>query len=296
MLARIVKKVSGIPLKDFAQKNVFGPLGMKNSHFHDDVGHIIKNRAHSYHPSEDGFRNLIMRFDLVGSGGLYSTIEDMFLWDQNFNHNKLGKGSPKLMERMHEEGLLNSGKSSNYAFGLVNGTFRGLRTVGHGGALAGYRTFYLRFPEQQCSIIVLANVSNFRSGPIARAVASVVLEDVLEPQEEPAAKGVEESVDPSAKKTVSDHDPRLSKADLEQYAGSYFSDELNVHYQVFVDEGVLKSRIRYRHNEPLSLVPSGRDRFKVEMATFQFIRDDGKIVGLQLDAGRVKNLAFVRDR
>ena len=84
MLAMIVEKVSGQSLKEFARENIFERLGMQNSHFHDDFLHIIKNRAFSYEPAEDGFNNLIMRFDLVGSGGLYTNIEDLYLWDQNF--------------------------------------------------------------------------------------------------------------------------------------------------------------------------------------------------------------------
>ena len=71
-------------IKDFAEKNMFEPLGMKNTHFHDDQYHIVKNRVFSYSPAKDGYRNLIMRFDLVGSGGLYSNIEDLLRWDQNF--------------------------------------------------------------------------------------------------------------------------------------------------------------------------------------------------------------------
>ncbi|MEA3436536.1 MAG: serine hydrolase domain-containing protein, partial [Thermodesulfobacteriota bacterium] len=152
MLAMIVEKVSGQSLKEFARENIFEKLGMLNSHFHDDYLHIIKNRAFSYEPIEDGFNNLIMRFDLVGSGGLYTNIEDLYLWDQNFYKNELGKGGPEAIERMHEEGILNNGESAGYAFALRNGTYRGLRTVSHGGSLAGYRAQLMRFPEQHFSV------------------------------------------------------------------------------------------------------------------------------------------------
>lgn len=378
MLAMIIEKASGLSLRDFARENVFEPLGMNDTHFHDDVTYIVKNRAHSYEASPGSFQNLIMRYDLVGSGGLYSTVEDMFLWDQNFYDNALGEKSAKLIENMEEDGKLNNGESCNYAFGLVNGTFRGLRTVGHGGALAGYRTYYVRFPDQRCSIIVLANLSNIGANGLANAVAEVVLEDALEPKNEPPEEevveeavadaetielsedeleqftgtyiiqagvdvtvsieeaslhvkqgwnGVEYAISPTGKNTfvIPDKttvkftfsDIREGKAqtlvvdqpgsrtetrrkravvatDLEPLAGSYFSEELNVHYLLFVEDGVLKSRIRYRHSEPWTLVPAGEDRFDTGRVTFRFSRKDGKVVGFHIDAGRAQNIAFTR--
>jgi CubicO group peptidase (beta-lactamase class C family) len=176
LLALIVKKASGQSLKEFAQKNIFNVLGMKNSHFQDDNTYIIKNRAFSYSINERGeFTNLIMRFALVGSGGLYTTVEDLFLWDQNFYHNKLGKSGQKLIEKMHENGKLNNGQEINYAFALVNGTYRGLKTVQHDGALAGYRAKLIRFPGQKFSIVLLSNLGTFNPNPLAYKIADLYL-------------------------------------------------------------------------------------------------------------------------
>ena len=104
MLAMIIEKASGQSLKMFAQEHIFSPLGMKSTLFYDDNTDLIKNRVFSYdkNSSEDGFDNLIMRFDLVGSGGVYSNIEDLFLWDQNFYNNKLGKGDQEIIKNMHK--------------------------------------------------------------------------------------------------------------------------------------------------------------------------------------------------
>ncbi len=90
----IIRRVAGKSLKDYGKEKIFVPLGMRNSEFLDDNKSIIKNRACGYTPLiEGGFGNAIMRYDLVGGGGLYSTVEDLYLWDQNFYHNKLGNGS-----------------------------------------------------------------------------------------------------------------------------------------------------------------------------------------------------------
>lgn len=178
MLAMIVEKASGQTLRMFAQEHIFDPLGMNSTLFYDDNSDLIKNRVFSYEKKsgEDGFKNLIMRFALVGSGGVYSTIEDLYLWDQNFYNNKLGKGGQEIIHKMHEEGLLNNGESTGYAFALQNGTYKGLKTVSHGGALAGYRAGLIRFPEEKFSVIILANRSDANSAK-AYQVADIFLKD-----------------------------------------------------------------------------------------------------------------------
>ena len=118
-----------------------------------------------------------MRFDLVGSGGIYSNIEDLFLWDRNFYDNKLGKGGQGIIDKMHEEGLLNNGESSGYAFALNNGTYKGLKTVSHGGALAGYRAQLMRFPDERFSVIILANRGDANPTHIAFQIADLLLKD-----------------------------------------------------------------------------------------------------------------------
>ena len=152
---------------------------MKHTQFYDDNRNFVYNKAFSYEPSSKGFDNLIMRFDLVGSGGIYSTVEDLYLWDQNFYNNKLGKGTQAIMDKMHEEGMLNNGKSSGYAFALNNGIYKGLRTVSHSGALAGYRAQLLRFPDQQFSVIILSNRGDGNPTQKAYQVADIWLQDLF---------------------------------------------------------------------------------------------------------------------
>ncbi len=210
MLAMIVENVAGQSLKEFAQENIFQPLGMKNTLFHDDNTDLIKNRASSYSKKtdEEGFNNLIMKFDLVGSGGIYSNIEDLYLWDQNFYNNKLGKGGQGIIDKMHEEGLLNNGESSGYAFGLSNGTYKGLKTVSHAGAFAGYRSQLIRFPEEGFSVIVLANRGDANPTRKAFQVADILLKD----------KFVEE---PGNEESETNNTIATEKFTLNQLTGSY---------------------------------------------------------------------------
>ncbi|HIC83185.1 MAG TPA: class C beta-lactamase-related serine hydrolase, partial [Candidatus Marinimicrobia bacterium] len=213
MLAMIIEKASGQSLKMFAQEHIFSPLGMKSTLFYDDNTDLIKNRVFSYdkNSSEDGFDNLIMRFDLVGSGGVYSNIEDLFLWDQNFYNNKLGKGDQEIIKNMHKEGLLNNGESSGYAYALNNGTYKGLKTVSHGGSLAGYRSQILRFPEEKFSVIILAN-----RGDAAPWIKSYQVADVLL-----KGKFIEDSKKKENKTDTHDSSDIIEKFSLKQITGDY---------------------------------------------------------------------------
>ncbi len=85
----------------------------------------------------------------------------------------------------------------------------------------------------------------------------------------------------------------LSPEQLAGYAGDYFSDELQTTFRLAVKEG----KLHFVHkNAPVgSLVPTLLDKFSVEDMALRFIRESGqKISGFRLDAGRVKNLLFVK--
>jgi|WetSurMetagenome_2_1015567.scaffolds.fasta_scaffold00342_7 CubicO group peptidase (beta-lactamase class C family) len=180
--AMIIRRVSGKSLRDYAEEKIFKPLGMTSSQFNHDNKRIIKNRAFGYVPiDKDTFGNLIMRFDLVGSGGLYSTVEDLFQWDQNFYHNKLGETGQSLINKMVTNGRTSDGKEVNYAFALINGIYRGCKTIQHSGSLGGYRSHIIRFPDQQFSVIILSNLSSFEPGSLAYKVADIFIDEHLLP-------------------------------------------------------------------------------------------------------------------
>jgi CubicO group peptidase (beta-lactamase class C family) len=283
MLAMVVEEASGESLKEYADKNIFSPLGMSNSHFHDDHSHLIKDKAFSYSPSNGYFKNLIMRFDLVGSGGVYSNIKDMYLWDQNFNHNILGKGGQELIEKMHTNGLLNNGESTGYAFAIANGTYRGLRTSGHSGALAGYRANHMRFPDQDFSVILLGNLSSHNSTLMAKKVAEVYLEDQMEPVED---------INVTTNSSNSNNATPYEVTNPEQYKGSYYSEELDVNYTISFEYGRLYCRVK--HNPSMAMTGNSKDIFRFQGVRVAFSRVNNRITGFRLDAGRVQNLNFIK--
>lgn len=178
LLAEIVRRVSGKSFRVFAQEHIFAPLGMKNTHFHDNFREIVENRAIGYDTKDEGGFQIDMSFlDICGDGQLYTTTEDLLMWDRNFYHNSLGDYGQDLIEEVTTPGKLNNGETIAGSFGLIVGNHGGLKTIRHGGSWTGYRSDFIRFPNHQFSVICLANLNTIDSTKLAFQIADLYLEN-----------------------------------------------------------------------------------------------------------------------
>jgi hypothetical protein len=152
---------------------------MSHTLFYDDHTLVVPGRVAAYDPgAHDNFLvDWSTTYAIVGGGGLMSNVDDLLLWDRNFYANALGKGT--LTKELQTHGVLNDGKQISYAMGLDMGNYRGLPIVEHGGALFGYRTSLLRFPEQRFTAICLCNISSAIPANLSRKVADLYLADDL---------------------------------------------------------------------------------------------------------------------
>jgi CubicO group peptidase (beta-lactamase class C family) len=181
LLGIVVRRATKKSLSAFAAENMFQPLAMSHTLFYDDNTLVVPGRVAAYDSApHDIFRvDWSTTYELVGGGGLMSTVDDLLLWDRNFYANRLGKGT--LVQELQTPGVLNNGNKISYAMGLDLGNYRGLPIVEHGGALFGYRTELLRFPEQKFSVICLCNIASAVPENLARQVADIYLADRLQP-------------------------------------------------------------------------------------------------------------------
>jgi CubicO group peptidase (beta-lactamase class C family) len=281
-LAQIVKRVTGQSLRVFADERIFRPLGMTHTHFHDEPDHVLKNRVISYAPAGSGFRiSYLQNFDKIGAGGLYTTLGDLLKWDDNFYDNRLGAG---FLEMMHSRGVLTSGETLSYAFGLQIGEYRGLRFVRHSGSLMGFKADFVRFPDQRFSVATLCNLESINPTSLNDRVADLYLKDLLkQPTTMSGARG-------AAATAARAEDTKLSAAD---FVGSYRSDELQTTYRIESVDGEL----RVHGGLPASRVLHGAaaDTFRGGNYTFRFQRDaGGRVVSFTVQAGRVQNIVFTR--
>ena len=198
LLAEVVKRISGHSLREFSDEHIFTPLGMKSTHFHDDLSEIVKNRAIGYSPTQGGGYQIDMSIsDLIGDGCLYTNVEDLFKWDQNFYNNTLGGFGQDLIEMVTTVGTLNNGELLNYAYGLFIDEYKGLSIIQHSGSWMGYVAEFSRFPQQRYSVICLSNLSNINPSRLTRQIADLYLSDVMNVLEKDSKKTETEIIEPS---------------------------------------------------------------------------------------------------
>jgi CubicO group peptidase (beta-lactamase class C family) len=183
LLGLIVERAGRMPLAEFAEQRIFRPLGMRNSAFHGRTEEL-SNRAPGYFWRGGLFRRVPFTWLAAGDGGLYTTVEDLLLWDQAFYTGEFG--GEDFADFMQARGHLASGQRIQYASGLIIGRYRGLRAVSHAGRLPGTRSEMIRFPDQQVTVVCLCNRGDADSADLARRIAAIYLADKLHRAPQPA--------------------------------------------------------------------------------------------------------------
>ncbi|HEY5774388.1 MAG TPA: serine hydrolase domain-containing protein [Chitinophagaceae bacterium] len=220
LMAEIVKKASGLSLREYTDKYIFRPLEMNNTHFHDNYRELVPNRTYSYSPKgAREYQHSVLSYSIVGATSLFTTVEDEAKWVMNYEHGKVG--GKELIEKMYSLGILNNGKKLTYAFALSIDDYQGWKRIGHGGSDAGYRTYACRFPEQQLGVIVFSNFSNGNPNGMAMQIA-----DLLLPKKEIKSNSLPALTDSSF---------------LKKFAGRYVSDRGAI-FNLYWDNSKLVSR------------------------------------------------------
>lgn len=223
LLAEIVARVSGQSFAEFCQERIFEPLGMINTHFHDEYLRVVKNRAYAYYPAGDNhYQNAILTCALVGGTGLYTTIEDLALWDENFYTGQVGGQS--VIEQMHQRGVLNNGEEVDYAFGLILDKHKGRDVVVHGGDGAGVHSYMMRFPGEHFGVAVLGNHGALNARQLAQQVADLFLADA---QEDAPSAAVPETIE-------------LEEAQLCAKVGRYYDADTGAVIDIEFEDGKLQ--------------------------------------------------------
>lgn len=168
LLGYVIEKITGRSYEDLVGKWIFGPLGMKDTGY-DHPERILKNRASGY--SNAGKTLVNARYlDMTiphAAGSLYSTVEDLLIWDQALYTEKLLPA--KVLERMFTP------FKDNYAYGWMVRTENNRQVIGHGGGINGFSTMILRIPQERLFAAALSNLETRDAGRIANELARLAL-------------------------------------------------------------------------------------------------------------------------
>jgi len=164
MLGKIIEKVSGVTYEQYLQDSFFRPLGMTNSGI--DRESSLKDRACGYLNSAEGFQSAGRNAaaDVYSAGGLFSSVEDLFAWNQALQSGKLLKA--ETLKLVFTPDRLADGRDGVFGLGWMIGQYKGLLQIHHGGDIGGFNTEVSCFPDQKLTIIVLSNIGMRPPGPL----------------------------------------------------------------------------------------------------------------------------------
>lgn len=161
LLGILIERLSGQSYPDFMEENIFGPLGMIHTFaVPNDARLNEKDVAQSY--SEEGAYEPDALDGLNGAGSIYSTLGDMYLYDQALYTDALV--SREALADALTSSVLNNGEETDYGFGFELGEHSGETYIGHSGAWLGFESYYLRFPTRNLSVVVLLNLDYSEEG------------------------------------------------------------------------------------------------------------------------------------
>jgi CubicO group peptidase (beta-lactamase class C family) len=253
MLGYIIEKVSGQSYEAFLQENIFTPLKMANTGY-DTHERILKQRATGYSRRKDARINsdyLDMTVPYA-AGSLYSTVEDLFAWNEALF-------SDKLLSAKSREAMMTVDKN-NYAYGLTVNQQHNRRVVAHGGGINGFNTILARFPEEKVTVVVLRNADYGSPVPVkvSQDLAAILFGEKYEiPRERVAIK----------------IDPKI----LDAYVGQY---ELNPNFIITMTREGDSLMTQATGQPKFELFPESETRFflKVVDAQVTFVKDDKGVV------------------
>jgi len=246
LAAIIVHRVSGKPLRQFADERIFKPLGMTRTHFHDDYTMLVKGRTSAYEKEKDGWHVSIPNYDTYGATSLFTTVGDLLKWQENFRRPVVGDEA--ILRQMQTSAVLANGDTTGYGLGVQVGEQDGMKLVGHSGADAGYRSYTGRYPEHAFAVAVLCNAAPADPAGLAAKVAGLYLKAFAKPAPAPKATA------------------KLTKQELSRFAGLYINPTTGAPtFVTLADTGLVVGR----RTGP-ALLPIAANKFRIGNAEWEF--------------------------
>lgn len=267
LLGVIVEKVAGMKLGDFLAERIFKPLNMTGTMLAPEIDTVIPGLATGYlGDSAAGFRRAAHAYPQGGEGGLTSSVEDLLIWSRHFDRPML---EPKALPAQLAAVMPLAGDHTNkYRRGLQTDELRGLATIGHGGLWPGFRTEFLRLPEVDLTVIVIANLGSLDPWRLSRAVAVQALE---------------------GHRRLRSALPPIAEAEIKPIAGTWFNADDPALFDLAWRNG---EPVVTQNGMPFVLARRANGWFVAERGSFEFALKPGRAGTLRVDLGAGRLVTF----
>ncbi|HET9906166.1 MAG TPA: serine hydrolase domain-containing protein [Anaerolineales bacterium] len=170
LLGTIIEQASGQSYESFLQKYIFEPVQMNNSGYDHNDGALATGYTGSRARWETpGDLDMSLPF---AAGGLYSTIEDLYLWDQALYTERLL--SQESLDRMFTSQAMLSNLGMDYGYGWFIQDVNNRRVLSHSGGIEGFATEMRRYPDDKVTIIILSNRDTTNVIAVGDQIARIV--------------------------------------------------------------------------------------------------------------------------
>jgi len=250
VLGAIIEKLAGMRYEAALQQKIFTPLGMTNTGY-DHHQTILKNRAtgysHSYARISLYNSNFIDMSVPYAAGSMYSTVEDLFLWDQALYTEKLLP--KKYLDLLFEKYVPASGRHYGYGIFLgemnIGNTNKTVKTNSHGGGINGFNTLITRFPKNKAVVILLNNTERAPLFQITTSINGILYNEDFDLPKQSLAKALSQKLDSLTIDDALDFYKDAKKS------GQYYIDEEEMNhfgYTFFQAEKFIKAAFIFKLN------------------------------------------------
>jgi len=180
LLAYVVQQVSGMPYSQFVQQAILDPLHMTSSGFDASAYYAQPSGALGYESwrvkaPQDGFLVSPQWSFLFGSGLLYSTVNDLYRWDQAMANNTLvSQATMTKIFTPYVNATLFPGSTYGYGWFLTRAPVPGHQLIWHDGVIDGFRNFIGRYVDDHTTVIFLSNLTTLDLVSLAHSIERVI--------------------------------------------------------------------------------------------------------------------------
>lgn len=254
LLGYIIEIVSEKSFKAYLQENILTPLSLNHTYF-DSSNIIIPNRVNGYSKEGPEYRNADYWSMTIAysAGELISNTDDLFKWHQGLYSYKILK--KESLEKAFTPYKLKDGTVTEYGYGWILKNVSGIQSIGHGGAITGFRTNEVYFPAEDLFVAVLCNCECAPIDELSINISSLALGKPLQ------------------------NEVKLDVNLINDYVGTY-TLETDVKRTIVIrkENGILLARLSEQETIPLIFQSDTKFQFKnVLGADCEFIKENGKV-------------------